>query len=360
VHCWAADGLSDSDQSYSASECSEWQWWVIQCIWVTVISHTVPLSDSDQSHSASECSEWQWWVIQCIWVTVISHTVRLSDSDQSHSASECSEWQLSVIQCLWVTVISHTVPLSALSDSDQSYSACEWQWSVTQCLWVLWVTMISHTVPLVWLLLWEHLISTRARVHTHTHAHACAISLASIHCIHCVVQVKKAFIALIYNGVRAAPLWDSVQQNYVGLLWLLLFLMCSYSVIFLNYVSLLWLVLLLMCSYSVIFLNYIGLLWLLLLLMCSYSVVFLLQSAINCTVNFKAVDDEFSQSISNGYRLWEWHTCSHQVVTCYWIIEADNGECSLCVYTGMLTITDFIKILQKYYKHRGVSIHTLN
>jgi len=29
--------------------------------------------------------------------------------------------------------------------------------------------------------------------------------------------VKKAFIALIYNGVRAAPLWDSVQQNYVGL-----------------------------------------------------------------------------------------------------------------------------------------------
>jgi len=31
-----------------------------------------------------------------------------------------------------------------------------------------------------------------------------------------VVQVKKAFIALIYNGVRAAPLWDSIQQNYVG------------------------------------------------------------------------------------------------------------------------------------------------
>ena len=31
-----------------------------------------------------------------------------------------------------------------------------------------------------------------------------------------MMQVKKAFIALIYNGVRAAPLWDSVQQNYVG------------------------------------------------------------------------------------------------------------------------------------------------
>jgi len=36
-------------------------------------------------------------------------------------------------------------------------------------------------------------------------------------CVHMyMMQVKKAFIALIYNGVRAAPLWDSVQQNYVG------------------------------------------------------------------------------------------------------------------------------------------------
>jgi 5'-AMP-activated protein kinase regulatory gamma subunit len=32
------------------------------------------------------------------------------------------------------------------------------------------------------------------------------------------LNVKKAFFALIYNGVRAAPLWDSVQQNYVGML----------------------------------------------------------------------------------------------------------------------------------------------
>lgn len=29
-------------------------------------------------------------------------------------------------------------------------------------------------------------------------------------------QVKKAFFALIYNGVRAAPLWDSEKQDYVG------------------------------------------------------------------------------------------------------------------------------------------------
>ena len=31
-------------------------------------------------------------------------------------------------------------------------------------------------------------------------------------------QVKKAFFALVYNGVRAAPLWDSNAQNYVGML----------------------------------------------------------------------------------------------------------------------------------------------
>jgi len=30
--------------------------------------------------------------------------------------------------------------------------------------------------------------------------------------------VKKAFFALVYNGVRAAPLWDSVEQRFVGML----------------------------------------------------------------------------------------------------------------------------------------------
>lgn len=30
--------------------------------------------------------------------------------------------------------------------------------------------------------------------------------------------VKKAFFALVYNGVRAAPLWDSLQQRFVGML----------------------------------------------------------------------------------------------------------------------------------------------
>ncbi|XP_046395930.1 uncharacterized protein LOC124163225 isoform X2 [Ischnura elegans] len=30
--------------------------------------------------------------------------------------------------------------------------------------------------------------------------------------------VKKAFFALVYNGVRAAPLWDSVHQQFVGML----------------------------------------------------------------------------------------------------------------------------------------------
>jgi len=30
--------------------------------------------------------------------------------------------------------------------------------------------------------------------------------------------VKKAFFALVYNGVRAAPLWDSEKGDYVGML----------------------------------------------------------------------------------------------------------------------------------------------
>lgn len=30
------------------------------------------------------------------------------------------------------------------------------------------------------------------------------------------VKVKKAFLALIYNGVRAAPLWNAADQKYIG------------------------------------------------------------------------------------------------------------------------------------------------
>ena len=30
--------------------------------------------------------------------------------------------------------------------------------------------------------------------------------------------VKKAFFALVYNGVRAAPLWDSSKQRFVAIL----------------------------------------------------------------------------------------------------------------------------------------------
>ena len=30
------------------------------------------------------------------------------------------------------------------------------------------------------------------------------------------IQVKKAFFALVYNGVRAAPLWDTTKQDFVG------------------------------------------------------------------------------------------------------------------------------------------------
>lgn len=31
-------------------------------------------------------------------------------------------------------------------------------------------------------------------------------------------QVKKAFFALVANGLRAAPLWDSARQAFVGML----------------------------------------------------------------------------------------------------------------------------------------------
>ncbi|CAK9293177.1 unnamed protein product [Gordionus sp. m RMFG-2023] len=32
------------------------------------------------------------------------------------------------------------------------------------------------------------------------------------------LAVGKAFLALVYNGVRAAPLWDSAAQSFVGML----------------------------------------------------------------------------------------------------------------------------------------------
>lgn len=32
------------------------------------------------------------------------------------------------------------------------------------------------------------------------------------------LAVKKAFFALVYNGVRAAPLWDNKRQRFIGLL----------------------------------------------------------------------------------------------------------------------------------------------
>ena len=32
------------------------------------------------------------------------------------------------------------------------------------------------------------------------------------------LAVKKAFFALVYNGVRAAPVWDSKKQKFIGML----------------------------------------------------------------------------------------------------------------------------------------------
>ena len=32
------------------------------------------------------------------------------------------------------------------------------------------------------------------------------------------LKIEKAFFALRYNGLRAAPLWDSAKQQFVGML----------------------------------------------------------------------------------------------------------------------------------------------
>lgn len=38
-------------------------------------------------------------------------------------------------------------------------------------------------------------------------------------------QVKKAFYALVYNGVRSAPLWDNKRQQFIGMLTITDFIM---------------------------------------------------------------------------------------------------------------------------------------
>ena len=43
-----------------------------------------------------------------------------------------------------------------------------------------------------------------------------AFNWLSLLCQCFLIQVKKAFFALVSNGVRAAPLWDSKKQCFVG------------------------------------------------------------------------------------------------------------------------------------------------
>lgn len=38
----------------------------------------------------------------------------------------------------------------------------------------------------------------------------------NIRTLYACVQVKKAFFALVANGVRAAPLWESKKQSFMG------------------------------------------------------------------------------------------------------------------------------------------------
>jgi 5'-AMP-activated protein kinase regulatory gamma subunit len=43
------------------------------------------------------------------------------------------------------------------------------------------------------------------------------------------LSVRKAFFALVYNGVRAAPLWDSERQEFIGMLTITDFIQILYK-----------------------------------------------------------------------------------------------------------------------------------
>lgn len=50
-----------------------------------------------------------------------------------------------------------------------------------------------------------------------------------------IFQVSKAFFALVYNGVRAAPLWESKLQEFVGMLTITDFIQILHKFVFIFY-----------------------------------------------------------------------------------------------------------------------------
>ena len=127
-------------------------------------------------------------------------------------------------------------------------------------------------------------------------------------------QVKKAFYALVYNGVRSAPLWDTTEQDFVGT-YVRTSLAHEWSRTRQQRSC---------CHYA------------------------LFQTGLsNSTTECTKVSISCNDSVIVAYdSLFDILHC----IILPWLIYI-----CLCV-TGMLTITDFIKILKKYYKSPLVSV----
>ncbi|KAM7104373.1 5'-AMP-activated protein kinase subunit gamma-3 isoform 1-T2 [Molossus nigricans] len=81
---------------------------------------------------------------------------------------------------------------------------------------------LSLQVPLLRQGLDDELQKPGAQVYMHfMQKHTCYDAMATsskLVIFDTTLQIKKAFFALVANGVRAAPLWDSKKQSFVGML----------------------------------------------------------------------------------------------------------------------------------------------
>nr|XP_004662981.2 5'-AMP-activated protein kinase subunit gamma-3 [Jaculus jaculus] len=80
----------------------------------------------------------------------------------------------------------------------------------------------SPQVPLLSLSWDDELQKPGAQVYMHfMQEHTCYDAMATsskLVIFDTMLQIKKAFFAMVANGVRAAPLWDSKKQSFVGML----------------------------------------------------------------------------------------------------------------------------------------------
>ncbi|XP_077011276.1 5'-AMP-activated protein kinase subunit gamma-3 isoform X1 [Tamandua tetradactyla] len=76
--------------------------------------------------------------------------------------------------------------------------------------------------PLPWLSWDDELQKPGAQVYMHfMQEHTCYDAMATsskLVIFDTTLEIKKAFLALVANGLRAAPLWDSKKQSFVGML----------------------------------------------------------------------------------------------------------------------------------------------